>query len=261
MFVEKPARSGAIRWEDFAYDGPSLEKLDSTSTPSAGFAMVDPPLNDPKRMAALQKDFTDWAYRTSSVQARANQALKVFAGPDVSQADFMRACAEAARAARDAESEKVVGALDRKIKSLEEKKAREGRELRQDETEWSQRKTEEFGNLAELGASLVGIGRRKSLTTQLTKRRLSEQANADVEESEQAIQQYEKDLADLQAQRAQAMKEINDRWGDVVNDIMEVTVTPKKTDIYINVFGVAWMPYYVVRSAGQAVDLPAFGKD
>ena len=53
--------------------------------------------NDVKLMTALQKDFTDWVFRNSSVKARANQTLKVFAGPDVSPADFMKACADAAR--------------------------------------------------------------------------------------------------------------------------------------------------------------------
>lgn len=258
--VENPPRSGVIRWDDFLYRGTSLDKLDAAPTPGARFGMADAPLNDSKRMTALQKDFSDWAYRNSSVKARVNQALKVFAGPDVSQADFMKACADAAREARDAELEKATGALDRKIKSLEEKIAREERELQQDQTELSQRKTEEFGNLAELGVSLVGIGRKKSLTTQLTKRRLTEQAKGDVNESIQVLDQYKKDLTDLQQQREQTEKEISDRWGQAVNDNTEVKVTPKKTDIYVNLFGVAWLPYYVVQAGGQTIELPAFGE-
>ena len=205
------------------------------------------PLNDLKRMAALHRDFTDWVSRDSMVKARVNQALKVFAGPDVTQADFMKACADAARDARDAELAKSTAALDRKIKALEDKAAREQRELQQDQAELGQRKTEEFGNLAEMGASLFGIGRKKSLTTQLTKRRLTEQAKGDVEELIQAITQYKKDLADLQLQREQTAAEVTERWGQVVNQVTEVTVTPKKSDIYVSLFGVAWLPYYFVQ--------------
>ena len=258
--VEKLERSGVIRWDDFAYRGPSLDKVDNAPTPGARFGMMDAPLNDAKRMTAMQKDFADWIFRNSSVKARVNQTLKVFAGPDVSQADFMKACADAARQARDAELEKAVGALDRKIKALEEKTAREERELQQDQTEVGQRKTEELGNLAELGAGLVGLTRKKTVTSQLTKHRLTEQAKADVQESVDSIAQYKKDLADLQQQREQAAAEINDRWGHVVNDVAEVNVTPKKTDIYVNLFGVAWMPYYVVQAGTQTVELPAFGE-
>ena len=260
VLVEKPAQSGSIHWDDFSYENSRIEKLESTPALGARFGSVDEPLSDSRRMTAIQKDFIDWIYRSSTVKARANQTLKVFAGPDVTQADFIKACAEAAREARDAELEKSTAPMDRKIKALEEKIAREERELQQDQTELSQRKNEEFGNLAELGASLVGIGRKKSLTTQLTKRRLTEQAKGNVEDSIQSLEQYKKDLAELQKQRSQTAQEISDRWGQAVDDVSEVNVTPKKTDIYVNVFGVAWVPYYVVQAGDQTTELPAFGE-
>ena len=89
--VESIERSGVIRWEDFGYAG-EIEKIESAPTPQARFGMIDAPLNDAKRMTALQKDFADWVYRGSTVTARANQKLKVFAGPDVTQAEFMKTC-------------------------------------------------------------------------------------------------------------------------------------------------------------------------
>jgi hypothetical protein len=258
--IKELPRNGPIRWEDFAGNDPWLEKVDTGPTPGTLFGAVDLPLNDSKRMTALHRDFTAWVSRDSMVKARVNQALKVFAGPDVSQADFMKACADAAREARDAELAKSTAALDRKIKALEDKVAREQRELQQDQTELGQRKTEELGNLAEMGASLFGIGRKKSLTTQLTKRRLTEQAKGDVEESIQAITQYKKDLADLQVLRDQTAAEVTERWGQAVNQATEVNVTPKKSDIYVNLFGVAWLPYYFVQYDGQTTELPAFGE-
>jgi hypothetical protein len=258
--VKDPPRSGAVRWEDFTSNDESLEKLDSAASPGARFGGVEAPLNDARRMTALHKDFTAWAYRTSMVKARVSRAVKVFAGPDVSQADFMKACADAAREARDTEFGRATAVLDRRIKALSDKLAREERELQQDQTELNQRRTEEFGNLAELGANLIGLGRRKSLTSQLTRRRLSGQAKADVDESREAIAQYQADLAALLQQREQVAQEITDRWGQAVNDVSEVSVTPKKADIYVNLFGVAWLPYYLVQYDSQTIELPAFGK-
>jgi hypothetical protein len=133
-------KRGSIRWEDYTYAGPSLDNVDTTSIPSARFDTIDAPLNDTKMMTSLQKDFADWVYRTCSVKARANQALKVFAGPDISQAEFMKACADAARDGRDAEIAKKTATIDRQIKTVEDKLAREERELREDEAELSHRK-------------------------------------------------------------------------------------------------------------------------
>jgi chromosome segregation ATPase len=230
--------------------------------PSARFSTIDSPLNDVKLMTALQKDFTDWVFRTSSVKARVNQALKVFAGPDISQAEFMKACAEAARDARDAEIAKKTATLDRQLKTLEDKLTREERELREDEAELSNRKIEEAGTHLENLTGLFG-GRRKAsrLSSSLTKRRMTEQAKADVEESVDAIEQFKQQIADAAKRREETIAEINDRWGRVVNEITEVTIAPKKTDVFVKLFGVAWMPYYIVKADSETLELPAFGTE
>ena len=258
--ASSPEKRGAIRWEDYLYNGPSLEDSDTTAVPSARFGTIDTPLNDTKLMTALQKDFTDWVYRTSSVKARANQALKVYAGPDISQAEFMKACAEAARDARDAELAKRTATIDRQIKTVEDKLAREERELREDEAELSNRKIEEAGTHLENLTGLFG-GRRKAsrLSSSLTKRRMTEQAKADVEESVTAIDEFKRQLAELQRRREEVIAEINDRWGQVVGSTSEVTVAPKKTDVFVTLFGVAWLPYYIIKTNTGTMELPAFG--
>ena len=210
-------------------------------------------------MTALQKDFTDWVYRNSPVTARANKALKVFGGPDVSQAEFMKACADTAREMRDAELEKKIAPIDRKIKSLKDKRSREERELRQDQEELRNRNIETGLSGAEAIAGMLGMGRKKSLSTSVSKYRMAQNAKEDVRESEEAIAQYDKDLDALQRERDEVTAEINDRWGHVVNDIDEVEINPKKTDVYVNIFGVAWKPFYVVQAGSDTFELPAFG--
>ena len=260
--VANPDRRGSLRWDDFIYSGPSLDKVDTAPAPGARFELLAPTLADAKLVTALQKDFVDWVYRSTTVKARANDALKVYGGPDVSQADFMKACSDAAREARDAEIEKQAGKIDRQIATLQDKLTREERELQQDETDLQNRKMEGLANAGELIASnLFGFGRKKSITTQFTKHRLSQDAKANVEESVDAIAEFKKQLAELQAERTRIADEVNASWGDVVNRITEVAINPKKTDIYVNLFGVAWTPYYIINVGGQTMELPAFGAE
>lgn len=262
VLVESPDRRGVVRWEDHPYNGPSLDKVEGGPAPDARFDTLDAPLGDAKLVNALQKDFTDWVYRSTTVKARANEALKVYAGPDVSQADFMKACADAAREGRDAEIEKVTAQIERRIAALQDKLYREERELRQDEAELSQRKMEEMGTHAENVFSLfTGSRSTRRLSSSLTKRRLTEQAKADVDESLEAIEQMKKELIQLERERQSVVDEVNARWGDVVNQITEMVVNPKKTDVYVNLFGVAWAPYYLVEVNGQTLELPAFGAE
>lgn len=252
---------GVVRWENFPYQGISLDNLEHEPSTQARYESLPAPLSDARLLNSLQTDFKDWVYRTTSISARANQTLKVFAGPDVSAADFRTACSDTARENRDREIAKQTATIDRQLNTLQDRLKREERELTQDQVEYEQRKWEERGNLAEIGASVFGIGRKKSLTTQLTKNRMTQQSKADVEQSAQAIQQFEQQIVELQARRAQLIEESNERWASIVNQISEIPLTPKKTDIFIDYFGVAWRPFYLISSSGQIQEIPAFGQE
>jgi hypothetical protein len=80
-----------------------------------------------------------------------------------------------------------------------------------------------------------------------------------VEESIEAITQFKQQIIELQRRREEVIAELNDKWGSVVNESTEITVNPKKTDIFVDIFGVAWMPYYNVSVGGALIELPAFG--
>ena len=90
---------------------------------------------------------------------------------------------------------------------------------------------------------------------------MSQNAKAEVEESIQSIAEYRKQLNELEKERARIVDDVNARWSDVVNKITEITINPKKTDIYVHLFGVAWTPYYLVEVGGQTMELPAFGAE
>jgi len=88
---------------------------------------------------------------------------------------------------------------------------------------------------------------------------MTEQAKADVEESHGAIEGLQVQIADLERQRQEMVAEIHDRWGKAAGSSSDVTVVPKKSDVFVSLFGVAWMPYYRIRTASESIELPAFG--
>jgi hypothetical protein len=256
--VVDPDRRGMVRWDEFPSPPVQTGSLDASPDPQGKYAVPEAPFSDARIMAASQKDFLDWVYRSAQVNVRANEALKLYAGPEVSQADFRTQCAEAARQGRDAESRKVAATFDSKIQNLQTKLNREDRELSRDESQLSQRKWEEGGTHLENVASLFGFGRKRSFTTSLTKRRLTEQAKAEVEESQGAIQDLKKQLADLESEKASAMDEINQRWGELANQVTDMPVIALKKDVLLEVFGVAWMPFHIISIGNETIELPGF---
>jgi hypothetical protein len=255
--VPKPDRRGAVRWEEFMVEAFEPRQFEDKPDPRALFAGLEPPLTDQKIMSALEKDFIDWSYRSTKVIVRANEELGVYAGPQVPQADFRRQCAEIAQESRDEELKKVSNAYDAKIEALKTKLGREERELADDQTEHSQRKMEEMGTIAETVLGVLGK-RRRSISSSLTKRRMTAKAKADVEESLDTIKEFKQDIAELEAEKEGALEEVRQKWSQVAEQVSEITVSPFKKDILVDLFGVAWRPNYVIEINDSPEEVPGF---
>jgi hypothetical protein len=255
--VTAPDRRGVVRWEEVLVAPVDSRSLDSGPAPQARFASLEAPFNDV--ISGLEKDFLDWAYRTGQVTVHANEALKQYAGPEISPAEFRKLCADTARQASQDELKKLADSYDKKIDALKVKLAKEQRELSEDESEHSQRKLQELGSAAENIIGLFG-GRKSSrrLSSSLSKRRMTEQAKADVEESRDAIEDFQKQISALEQEKAQAQEEASSRWGEIAIQVSEIPVVALKKDVLLDLFGVAWVPYHVVKIGPELVELPGF---
>jgi hypothetical protein len=248
---------GAIRWEDNHNPPVDDRALDRAPIHDARFAGLSGPLADAKQLRALEDDFIDYVVRNGAVNVRVNQKLKVYAGPDVDDAAFAKLCEDAADDQMQAELDKVKASFATKLKSAEEKLRKEERELAEDQAEFKSRKGEEYMKHAETLLSFFG-GRRKSLSTSLSKRRMAEQAKADIEESEQTIADLQEQIGGLQGEMEAELDEVEARWDELMADTTEMPVAPRKSDIRVALFGVAWLPHYLVESNGRTVEVPAY---
>jgi hypothetical protein len=253
-----PDRRGVIRWDEVLAGNVEVESLDDNPDPRARFGSLEAPLSEPRTMKSMENDFLDWNYHNSSVVVRANEDLDIYAGPQVSRAEFRTLCSVAAREKRDAELNKVADKFDKKMDTVLSRMKREQRELEEDRSDLSQRKMEEYGTHAETVLGLFSR-RKKSLSRSLSKRRMTEKAEADVKESLQAIEEYERQIAELQAEQEEALEEVNERWEEIASQMSEIQVTPYKKDILVELFGVAWFPYYIVQVGDQIVELDGYG--
>ncbi|MDH5507169.1 MAG: hypothetical protein OEZ02_08110, partial [Anaerolineae bacterium] len=255
--VDEPDRRGVARWEDYLSEPVEARGLDRSPAPDAQFATLEAPLSDGKALASLEKDFIDWVYRTVEVQVLANETLKTYAGPPTTEGEFRKQSSEAAREQRDAEIKNLKAKYKTKLESVQKKLSREKRELAEDEAEHSQRKMEEMGTHLENVIGLLG-GSKRRVSSSLTKRRMTSQAKADVEESIEAIQELEHEMVELGEEIEAEIDEIEDRWGEIANEITEIPVNPLKKDVLIELFGVAWLPYYLVKTGSKTIELPGY---
>jgi hypothetical protein len=237
---------GRPEWADHVVTPIDVALLVKDGVANSRFSRLPSPLENGVLIRSLKGDFETWVYRTAEIRIKANEKLKVYAGPETTEADFRQKCIEAARPYAETEIQKLKAQFDKREASLQQKLTRERRELEQDKDELALRKREETLAHAETILSLFSK-RRRTLTTSLNKRRMAQRAEAEVAESEDSIRELQEEVARLEREEETALHELRQKWLGIVNDVSEVTVKPFKQDVTTAVFGIAWFPYYVVN--------------
>lgn len=251
--------AGRLRWQDHLAGPLDPDWLQRSPVAEAGFAELDESLTDPRSLKSLERDFTDFVYHQAELKLLWNPELELVSQPDTPRAEFERQVEQAAQQARDEEAKEIRRKYQKKLDGLRNKLSKEERELAEDQAELSARKMEEMATHAENIIGLfTGSRSRRRVSSSLTKRRLSAKAKADVEESAETIEQFKEQLEQLEAELAEELDELDDRWMERAAQIDELVKTPYKKDIYIDLFGVAWSPYWQVKQDGRTVEVPAF---
>ncbi len=246
-----------LQWENYAWNVYLPGKLQSQPQPQARFSELPGWLTDARKMTSLQKGFLDWVYRNGTIRIHANETLKVYAGPQVTNAEFHELCSQAARTALKTEQDKASTVYASRLAALQQKVEQQKLVVQEQENIASRRGEE---TLIAGGEFVLGLftKRKRSLTTSMSKNRMAQKAKSDLGEDRQQLADLQKQLADLQQARDGAIQQVQDKWGQSVNDETDVPIPLAKKDIFLELFGIAWLPYYLVQQDGQVRKIAAF---
>ena len=251
-------RGRTVVWDDFVWKNYDIAALHQTALPGAKYTQITGWLADTRLLTALKKDFEDWVYRAAAIQVRTIPSLDISAGPEVSDADFQDMVQKASDKMTQEQLEKLNDAHKKKVADLERNIRRQEQQVESEETELKQRRIEEVGSAGEVVLGFLGIGRKKSVSSSLTKRRLTSQARQDVEEEQAELEDLRKQLEELEAEHTREVTALQQEAAEQTEEITEVPLSPYKKDIFVDLFGIAWCPYYTVIVNGQTRELPAF---
>ena len=255
--VADPDPRGMVRWEEYQIGAVEYDSLSRTPAPGGRYMLLEAPFTDGRTIKALESDFVDWVYRRSTITVLANEQLKLYSGPESTEGAFRKRVSEKAREALEDDLEKAREGFEKKFDTLRKKLNRERRELEEDRDEHAQRKMEELSTHFENLFGGRAYGRRR-ISSSLSKRRMTQKAKADIEESEDMIEELERDIELLKAEMEEAIDELEEKWAEVAGEITEIPINPYKKDILVEVFGVAWMPYHLVEVDKKLLELPGF---
>jgi hypothetical protein len=247
-----------VDWEA----GEVVVSEDDLSRRPVGEGGYEPALSALTRARDLKSwgnDFSDYLYHNVSATILYNPTLELYGKVGEDEEDFHARCEKEAASRRDAELKKARAGVDKKVDGVQKKLRREQRELKTDEAELAARKRDEVLGIGESAFNLLS-GRRAStaLSKASRKRGMTQKAKADVEESQEVIEDLEEELKALEEEWEGQAAEIADTWADVVDEVEEFEVKPRRADVVIEFCGLAWVPVWrVALENGRQVDLPA----
>ena len=256
--IDEMKRKGLVRWENQLVYPLDPDLLSPSPVKNARYdTLEDLPLGDSAFVKGLEADFVDWIYRTRTMTLRVNEALGVVAGPDVSDEEFKKRCLEAVESKKAEAIDAVKEKYQQKLDKLETRLKKEMLELEEDKQELGHRRLEEVGKGLENAIGLFS-GRRKSISTSLTKRRMTSKSKSDLESSELDVKNVESEMAGMEAAMKKELETLEAGWANVLDKVTEIPISPYKKNIFTEVFGVVWMPFYAFEEGDSWVTIPAF---
>ena len=248
---------GLIRWEQFQANAVDPATISQQPFSQAIYADLPPALADERRLKELSGEVTDQIYHGASLTVLYSPTLKVYSDPDANRRDFRVMLQSLAREQRDAEVDKVASKYEALLDKLEEKLRKEVRELEEDQAELADRRREQLFTAGEAALSLFRGRTTYTLSRYSRTQRYSRQTKADVYESEQEIAAIEDQMDQITREMEAALQAVNEKWTRAAAEAEEHKIAPFKKNIYLELFGVGWLPFWYTVLNNQPVLLPA----
>jgi hypothetical protein len=248
--AEAPESSLALDWEKATDLEDTLEDLDRQPYPGASFSALPEAMAKVTSYRSWGADFTDWAFRTQTVEIFKSVGLKTASNPGETEDEFRARLEKAARMRRQEAVDKLEKKYAAKKLTLEQ---RVQRAQQAKEREAEQARGRKMQTAISLGATIAGMffGRKKlstgtigRATTTMRDVGRSIDESGDVQRAEDTLATARQRLADLEAEQRAEIDALEAQI-DPSTEVLEKTLMrPRKTDITLDSLGLVWMPYW-----------------
>jgi chromosome segregation ATPase len=247
LLAQPPGGAGMLTWDRAQSLDLTVRDLRDQPESNAYFDELPESINESPEFTALEKDLDDHLYHNSSVTLLHSPLLDVYSQPKESEREFRMRLQQVARERRDEEIDEITERYEGKIDKVEDRLRREEADLAQLEADVAARKRE---TLVSVGESVVGmfLGRRSTrmASTALSKQRQTTKAKLRMEETEEDVAELQKDVEELEEELQEEVAAIRARWEEALTELEEYEVRPRRQDVQISFFGLAWTPHWQI---------------
>ena len=243
VLIISPVDEVEARW-DRAVRVP-VDKIQYSNHPkdSATFKPIPSLINNANKIQSLGRSLSEYLLLDSRLRILSHKDLNITQKEGEDDRAFAIRLRDAARERRDSEIGKIQSKYEDKISKLEDKIRSLERDLSSEQEEYQARKREEYLGA---GESVLGffIGRRRTtgITTASRRRRMTEKAQNEVQETQGELSHLKRDVDELEAELKSAVGKITEKWDNVQNEVSILELRPNRSDIKIELLAIAWTP-------------------
>jgi hypothetical protein len=235
-----------------------VDPADLETEPQAGaaFAPLASSASKAKNYEAWKKQFAESLYRGRSIDLFRCGDLKISSNPGESERDFRVRLQLAARENRDAAKEQLRQRYAPKLATLQERRRRAEQAV---EREREQASASKWNTAISIGTTILGafLGRKTisagtigKATTAARGASRTYKESQDVARAGETVEAIDQQIAALQAQFDAEANAAQAACDPQTMELEKVSLKPKKTDISVSAFVLAWTPWW--QAAGAA---------
>ena len=203
----------------------------------------------------LEKAFKQFLYEANPVDLFYSKDFKAYSAPEEDEGTFRGRLSHLMREKKDAEIEKIREKYSSKINTQKEKLRKLGQSIDKEKEDYKQKK---MTNIVDIGATVFGafLGKGKKVSTGRAATALrglgrTGGAKADVERAEEEYGIQNEKLKEIEAEFQKDVDNIQNNFNADNLLVEKVSLPPRKTDITVQKFFIAWIPYSVNENGEQ----------
>jgi len=239
----------AVDWDGAEPLSMAIDALGDSGVPGASFSELPGPAASAKQYASWQREFKRWVRQNETVTLYRNKRFRLTSAPGESEGDFRVRLQDLASEQRDQEIAKLRKRYASKATTLENRLMRAEQAIAREQEQVSKKTLD---TAVSIGTAILGavLGRKRLSTTSASRvgsaiktAGSARKEAADVARAKQTADKVRTELEALNAELEKEVAALDTAFDAQAEELEEIVVRAKATDVHIPMVALAWMPY------------------
>ncbi len=259
LLAVPPEGPGIITWDDARTVDLTTADLRDRPREEAFFEALPESVDESPEFTALKNNLDDYLYHNKSLTLLHSPLLDAYSRPDETERAFRLRLQQIAREKRDEQIDEITQRHEKDLERIQDRLRRQEADLARREAD---AKARQQATLVSVGESVVGmfLGRRslRMASTALSKQRQAAKAKLQLEQARDEVKEFKEDVEELEDELRIEVDAVREEWEEALDDLEDYEVKPRRKDVRISLFGLAWVPHWWITcqlpGAGTATE-------